>query len=795
MAKRTVMRMMALRALRPLRPKLRIDLGELPQSEFLVALRRADSLDAVVGAATQFVKGPNYLPNAKQAEAIELLNEGGRVMARSGNPIDAGPVQAYAQGLPAAQKQMFQNIAALVGSLADSFVAACYASGVDPAERQALQVALRAAYTITLLRQSAPVPQAALSAPIILPPPGAWQSLASQGGAAGPGTGGGGPAPNPIRPAGIGDLLVVREEMVGYERTQIAHVENVMASETRDRVHRKLDRITETTVSETETNESATRDLQSTQRSEVSQEISRTVSEQMSLGAGVEISAKYGPVLSVDASADFAYETAREEAATSASNFAQEVIDKSVTTVSERRLNSTTRTVLAETEETNSHGFDNAGGAQHIVGVYRWLDQRWRAQVMNYGRRLLMEFNVPQPAHVFLAAQDSGRRTQVLLPQPPRFDVTPDEISETLYLGQGARFGAGDLPPPPAEKLFVDVAVQLPETFRGKIKGDDYNIKTYTGALPVTSGYLATWVRVDAESTKFLKDNNDKASFLKVIVGNRAMDCLDGEGFGAIENVADTVDIAVYAYDLCAAVLGIRVTLTRTTALYEQWQLACWTKMKEASDRAWRAYNAEVAASANVQSVMMADTHPDAKRGIERVELKRGALEMLTQQHFVEFNPLVGASAVYGVKDIDVPEALKDGRVVSFFEQCFEWEQMTYLFYPYFWGDKSKWKETLNRTDPDPAFAAFLAAGSSRVQVPVRPGFERAMIFFLATGRIWMGRDAPVLGSPLYVPIVEEIAEAKDVNLDKALPYGEPWEYTVPTSLVVLDADASAIPA
>ena len=789
MAKRTVMKMMVARGMRPLRPTRVIALGDLPASELRTALWRADSLAAVAERAAAFVKSDAYLPRAKNAEAIELLVEGAHIMARSGDPIDPGPVQNFAGGLPAGQKQMFQQMPALTAALADSFIAACYAPGVDPAERHALRTALRAVNALALLRAGNAVPQALLQAPVILPPLGAWQSLMAQGGAAGA-AGGGGPAPNPIRPAGIGDLLVVREEMVGYERTQIAHIENVMASETRERLHRKLDRVTETIVSETETNESATRDLQSSQRSEISQEISRNVSEAMSLSAGRAVSAKYGEV-----PPDPALLTAREEASTSASNFAQEVVDKSVTTVSERRLNSSTRTVLAETEESNKHGFDNTAGAQHIVGVYRWVDQRWKAQVMNYGRRLLMEFNVPQPAHVFLAARQTGRQVQVLQPQPPRFDLDPDDIKENVYLGQASRFGAGDLPPPPPEFQMVDTTIQLPETFKGKISGNDYNIKTHIGAVPVATGYVATWVRVDAESTKFIKDNNDKASFLKVMVGNRVMDCLDGEGFGAIEDVAETVDVAVYAYDLCAAVLAIRLKLTRTEAHYQQWQLACWSKMKEASDRAWSSYNAEVASKQNVKNVMLADTHPDTKRDTDRIELKRGSLELLTQQHFTEFNPLVGASAVYGVRDIDVPEALKDGRVVSFFEQAFEWEQMTYLFYPYFWGDKSKWKETLNITDSDPGFAAFLTAGSSRVQVPVRPGFERAIAYFLATGRIWMGRDAPVIGSPLYVPIVEEIAEAKDVSLDKALPYGEPWEYTVPTSLVVLDADASAVPA
>ncbi len=788
MAKKTVMKMMAVRALRPLRPVLGFDLADQPASEFRSAIQNAASLNAVVERASQFVKSAAYIPNAKNSIVIELLKECGRLMAQSGDVIDAAPAVAYIQRLPAAQKKMLQDDEkALMAALADSFVAACYAPAVDETQRQDLQAALRAIGTLMAAGSAKNrLPRAMLTAPVILPPPAAWQPGAAFG-----------PAPNPIRPAGIGDLLVVREEMLGYERTQIAHVENVMASEKRDRLHRRLDRLTETTVSETESVQQASRDLHSSQRSEMSQEISRNVSEAMSLAAGLQVSARYGPVLSINATTDFAYDTAREEASSSASGFAQEVIDRSVSNLSERRLSSHTRTVLSETEESNSHGFDNTAGAQHIVGVYRWLDQRWRAQVMNYGRRLLMEFNVPQPAHAWHAAKQMEWQSEVYaeMPTPLPFTLQPAALTESNYLSEGARFGAGDLPPPPPATTNIDTAIQLPETYVGKIRGDEYNIKMHVGSVPVPDGYLATAVRVDAQSTRFLKDNNNKPSLLTVIVGNQVVNAINGSGAGAIDNIADTVDIAVYAYDLAAAVLSLRLTLTRTPAHYQQWQLACWSKMKEASDRAWAAYRAAVASRQNVQDAIRADTHPDAKRRIERTELKRGALELLTQQHFDDFDPLVQTGAHIVVKNIDVPAALADGRIVSFFEQAFEWEQMTYLFYPYFWGNRTQWRQMLNLTDPDPGFAAFLAAGSSRVQVPVRPGFERAVAYFLATGRLWMGRDAPVMGSPLYLPIVEEIAEAKDASLDKAQPYGEPWEYTVPTNLVVLDPDASAIPA
>src|SRR5262249_19495275 len=66
-------------------------------------------------------------------------------------------------------------------------------------------------------------------------------------------------APPLIRPAGVADLLVVKQQIKTYERGEIAHVENVLAGEKRSRTHRQLERTEETFTTETET----TRDKQS----------------------------------------------------------------------------------------------------------------------------------------------------------------------------------------------------------------------------------------------------------------------------------------------------------------------------------------------------------------------------------------------------------------------------------------------------------------------------------------------------------------------------------------------------
>jgi hypothetical protein len=73
-----------------------------------------------------------------------------------------------------------------------------------------------------------------------------------------------------IRPIGIADLLQVQQTIKRYEPGEVAHIENVMIGETRERVHRQSTRIVEARLLETETTKEESRDLQTAERSSCS---------------------------------------------------------------------------------------------------------------------------------------------------------------------------------------------------------------------------------------------------------------------------------------------------------------------------------------------------------------------------------------------------------------------------------------------------------------------------------------------------------------------------------------------
>ena len=151
--------------------------------------------------------------------------------------------------------------------------------------------------------------------------------------------------------------------------------------------------------------------------------------------------------------------------------------------------------------------------------------------------------------------------------------------------------------------------------------------------------------------------------------------------------------------------------------------------------------------------------------------------------------------------DFDLDEARHEGQIIQFFEQAFEWHNMTYLFYPYFWAKESRHHKKMLAHDEDPAMRDFLSAGAARVVLPVPVEYEDAVLNFFETNEIWNGGEPPLIDDPEYISIAEELKQGRTNSFNSPIYYegaGTPppfivdeWEVKMPTSLVLLQEDGT----
>ena len=581
--------------------------------------------------------------------------------------------------------------------------------------------------------------------------------------------------------AGIGDLLMVRQTLKAYELGEFAHVENVLSGESRLREHRRLDLREEIEVLEEERETEKERDLQTTERNEMQAEAEKTVKSQLQLEAGLQVSGSYGPSTSFTASLSSSFSTSSEESQRKAVSYSREVSEKTAERVRERVKRELRRRTLAQTEELNRHGIENLQtGAKHIRGIYRWLNKVYDAQIMNYGQRMMYEFVLPEPAAYLLYAMVDNPPTEleIIKPEPPTYfgvPLRPSNLTRTNYVDWVAQYQVRNVPPPPPAFQHVSFTEKQDKT-------QDGSIFARANKIAIPSGYEAYAASVSSDYSY----TQGKPHAFAVMLGKNSIDATPfwGTVYRALDLRYAELSVAVHVFEAWSFTLGIDVYCRLTAEGFAKWQHAVYDSIMEAYLQQKSDYDSRQRAASIQQGVPILGRNPLENRRIERDELKKLALMMLTNSLTIERDSMQATSE----PNMDLDKVCDNGSQIRFFENAFEWNNIVYVFYPYFWGRRARWISAIHFTDPDPDFAAFLKAGAVRLQVPVRPGFEKAVAFYSQKREIWGGNDPPLIDDDLYVPLVKEISENLG-KLDDGVPYPEgsgPWEVRIPTSLVVV---------
>lgn len=178
-----------------------------------------------------------------------------------------------------------------------------------------------------------------------------------------------------IRALGWGDLIVLRERLIGYDAREIAHIENVLAGEDKAREHERMRRTEELLETETFEQVETERDLQTSERFELQVEAEKTIDSQFAVEAGLNTSGRYG-LTRVETSLDVGFQRSIQESQRRSSELAKEVVARSVEKVQRSVRELRRRLTIEELRELNRHSISNtapdASGAApaHRVGLY-----------------------------------------------------------------------------------------------------------------------------------------------------------------------------------------------------------------------------------------------------------------------------------------------------------------------------------------------------------------------------------------------------------------------------------------
>jgi hypothetical protein len=263
------------------------------------------------------------------------------------------------------------------------------------------------------------------------------------------------------------------------------------------------------------------------------------------------------------------------------------------------------------------------------------------------------------------------------------------------------------------------------------------------------------------------------------------------DDFLVLKGQVGKIPTSYAALNMSAFSASIEITCKRTDEALRQWQIKLFGELVTAYNNLLAQFNGELDRQRQQDEAQPYGRNPLADERIVRGELRKSALTLIRRDNFTGFDAVKEDPLSNGPYP-DVVKADTIARSILFFEQAFEWEQMTYRFYEYFWGRKQQWMKDLLLDDRNEEFRSFLSAGSARLILPVRPGFEKLVAHYFETGAIANGDDIPDITSAEYLPILTEIKEELKAPGDEK-PYGAAWPVTVPTSLVILKSGESKL--
>jgi hypothetical protein len=492
-----------------------------------------------------------------------------------------------------------------------------------------------------------------------------------------------------IKPPVVGELLLVEEELRRYSLGELASLQTIMRGERREVSTRNLSRTSSTTTTETLSEQEETSSRTTDERYSFAAEAQKTAEQAFGVEVGVSVTGKFGPV-QVGATANASFDTSQSSTESTSQEFAKTVTEEASKRVKTSIKETSSVTLLTETQSTTLQAFSNEDGTVHVNGLYRWIDKELDARLMNYGRRLMWAPVVPEPGGLYRGlAKQARRQLQADLVEPvhpsllDKVSLEPldpadasdgfrsfEDVDEANYAQLAAVYDVTSVSAPPPDELTGGKAIAVPAGMQPiEMEDDGLSLVMADAGLTIEAGYRLISLGVFApaganESHRQYADvlhmgeKKDVADRILVMVGNREFRFSatgsgnndpkdietnfnemisiiehDGTVFGDLVRPAVPITISASFSGMFA--LNVVYSAERTPEAFAQWQASTYAAVLKGYVTKKQAYDqAVLLVKAQVESDVQAQTfnlRADQYRAIELTELKRGCLELLTE--------------------------------------------------------------------------------------------------------------------------------------------------------------------
>jgi hypothetical protein len=351
----------------------------------------------------------------------------------------------------------------------------------------------------------------------------------------------------------------------------------------------------------------------------------------------------------------------------------------------------------------------------------------------------------------------------------------PADLNASNYQAYADQFQASLSPPPPAtyEKSFTS-SYQTP--------GDDpYRFTTMSIAIP--DGYVVQSATLTANQAVGTNPNFPNPFLSVMFVGAIPPQSSSQDVTASLDYLGGRIGQQYVTYGVASSLSGVvevDVQLQDAGAV-AAWQQQSWQTLYNAAQTAYftNLQSLQNQISALQNRLNSVDTL--TLRREEHDEITKGVLRWLLGPGFSFMPP--GVKALFNGPDADWGAAFLGNKLglstfgwstvsnyedmVRFINDAIDWDNILYFLYSYFWDVPNAWDNIRNIQHPDATRQAFLRAGSARVVLTVRKGWETAWVQFVEGGTFGGG---PLPQLHPYLSIAQEIQDYDNMNYPGIAP-------------------------
>jgi hypothetical protein len=406
---------------------------------------------------------------------------------------------------------------------------------------------------------------------------------------------------------------------------------------------------------------------------------------------------------------------------------------------------------------------------------YYQLMRKWRVDLYRYGLRMTYDIVIPSPGADLIRKIESLASLDEQLSNPFVFSLAVTDVTRGNWKQLASTYDASIEPPPKESQSFMaSTTVQSTASEMGK-----FNV----GAIPISidqdyelsGGEVIAGYYYQEKGTKEFDIVFDVLFDGTDAVTNTLFDPYPASPLAApLLGRSGSLSIPFFFKNISSASINVAYEVRLRDDVFAAWQFRAWKALRDGAEARHQQRAQQLR---DQRAALVADLAPFDDLTLRRMELEeimKGVLRWLFGPSFnvspADIQAILTKLAANDPLKNDAldPSSLSNqqwkrmmefGEFIQFVHEAIEWENVLYFMYPYFWDSPRNWSLKQFLEHPDSIHRTFLRAGSARVVLTIRPGFEKSFAALIETGAF-----GQLPQSHPYVSIAEEIQQYAETN-------------------------------